>query len=105
MTDDDLDADREDKEEATGEDHELGDSLWEELGLPGPPFQDEKLAPKVDLELLNKLVRHELPKAKADAVYDLIYSFRSWNFAHAEILMAQYSRLHGGDAGKDEGDD
>jgi hypothetical protein len=55
--------------------------------------------------LLNKLVRHELPKAKADAVYDLIYSFRSWNFAHAEILMAQYSRLHGGDAGKDEGDD
>ncbi|MEX2118237.1 MAG: hypothetical protein WD847_01400 [Pirellulales bacterium] len=101
MTDDDLPEDedldfQEDEDlEDEDEDDELGDTLWDELERDRPAFMDEKLAPKIDFELLTKLVRRELPGPIADSVYQLIYAFQSWNFAHYEILMAEHKRLYG----------
>ena len=62
---------------------------------PPRQFQDESLAPEVDRELLQALVRRELTEETARAVYHLIHSFRSWNEAHAQILIEEFRRTQG----------
>jgi len=52
-------------------------------------FLDESLAPPVDDELLIALVRRQLSRDEARDVYELIYSFRSWNAAHNRILITE----------------
>ena len=44
---------------------EENQSLWEELGLPEPPFLDKSRAPPVDRELIRQMVRCELPEKRA----------------------------------------
>ena len=62
---------------------------------PPGEFQDESLAPEVDHDLLRALVRRELTEETARGVYHLIHSFRSWNEAHAQILIEEFRRTHG----------
>ena len=71
---------------------ELRQTLWEEFGLAPPAYRNESLAPEVDRDLLQKLVRRELPDKTARVVYWLVYSFRSWTDAHAEIVVSEFRR-------------
>lgn len=64
-------------------------------GLALTQFKDESLAPEVDHDLLRALVRHELDEPTARSVYEFIYSFKSWNEAHTEILSDEFRRNHG----------
>lgn len=77
-------------------DDERGDeetrSLWADLGLPEPAYLDERLAPKVDRELLVKLVRNELPASVARVAYRLIVMFASWSDVHDEVLAEKARR-------------
>lgn len=66
------------------------ETLLDWLNKPRPPFKDESLAPAVDRELLWRLVRDELPEDQERGCYRLIYSFRSWDQAHTEILTQHY---------------
>ncbi len=68
----------------------LPESLLVELDKPRPPFKDESLAPAVERALLWRLVRGELSDAEAEGAYRLVYSFRSWDEAHTEILVQHY---------------
>lgn len=67
------------------------------LDQPRPPFVDESRAPPVDRDLLWALVRDELSEAEQRGAYRLIYSFRSWDAAHSEILVAHYHQTQGRD--------
>lgn len=67
-------------------------SLWDELGLPEPPFLDESKAPPVDRELLRQMVRHELPEPRAKAISKLVVLFKSWSDAHLEIFREETDR-------------
>lgn len=53
-------------------------------------FEDDALAPPVDEALLTALVRRELSRDEARDVFKLIYAFKSWNSAHARILIAEF---------------
>lgn len=64
-------------------------SLWDELGLPEPPFLDESRAPALDRELLRQMVRHELPEPRAKEVSKLVVLFKSWSDAHLEIFREE----------------
>lgn len=70
-------------------------SLPEELerlrNLPDA-FRDESLAPEVDRDLLLALVRRQLSEDDSRLLYRLIYSFRSWNEAHAQVLIEEFQR-------------
>ena len=59
-------------------------------GMTGQKWQDERLAPPVDEELLRALVRRELSTEEAREVYRRIHSFRSWSEAHARILVKEF---------------
>ena len=52
-------------------------------------FEDDSLAPPVDVSLLTAVVRRELSRDEARDVYELIYAFESWNAAHTRILVAE----------------
>ncbi|MEX2119897.1 MAG: hypothetical protein WD847_09915 [Pirellulales bacterium] len=90
---DDLDTDDLDPDDADDADiDELLERQWEALGLPPPVYEDERLAPEVDFKVLHKLVRRELPDQMAAAAFKLVYTFRSWSFAHARVLMEEAKR-------------
>lgn len=72
------------------------ETLLDWLNKPRPPFKDESLAPIVDRELLWKLVRDELPEDQERGAYRLIYSFRSWDEVHTEILTEHYHQTKDG---------
>ena len=67
-------------------------SLWDELGLPEPPFLDESKAPPIDRELLRQMVRRELPEPRAKAVSKLVVLFKSWADAHREVRREESRR-------------
>ena len=62
-------------------------ALWDDLGLPEPPFLDESLAPPLDRELIRQMVRHELPEEREKAIGKLVVLFKSWSDAHREIVL------------------
>lgn len=68
--------------------------LLERLHRAPDAFLDESLAPEVDRDLLQALVRRELPEADARLVYRLIHSFQSWNEAHTQVLIEEFRRPH-----------
>lgn len=70
-------------------------TLWQELGLPEPRFEDERTAPAVDRDLLGRLVRKELSEDASRDVYRLIVSYASWRDAHAQVVANEYRRQHG----------
>ncbi len=77
------------------DDEEGGDenqSLWEELGLPEPPFLDEGRAPPVDRDLIRQMVRRELPEERAKELGKLVVLFKSWSDAHVEIVREELQR-------------
>ena len=55
-----------------------------------PPYRDEKLAPRVDHDLLLALVRKQLPDQTARDVYLLVESFKSWSDAYCELLAREF---------------
>lgn len=67
-------------------------SFWHELGLPEPRRLPESFAPKVDVELLRRLLRNQLPKPFALNVIRLIEAFESWSKAHCDIALEEYHR-------------
>jgi hypothetical protein len=73
-------------------DNEEVRSLWDELGLPEPPFFDENKAPPVDRELLRQLVRRELSEERDKAVGKLVVLFKSWSDAHLEVVREESRR-------------
>jgi hypothetical protein len=52
-------------------------------------WSDESLAPAIDQTLLQKLIRRELPEAKARDVYRFVHSFASWNDAYNKAVVAE----------------
>ena len=70
-------------------------SLWDELGLPEPPFLDESRAPPLDRELIRQMVRHELPEEREKEVGKLVVLFKSWSDAHYEIILEEMARRRG----------
>lgn len=84
----------------TAESHDEGGdeefrSLWAELGLPEPEFLDESRAPPVNRELIEKLMRNELPRKAADEVYGCIVLFQSWSDAHKQVVDEELRRRAG----------
>ena len=77
-----------------GEDR-LDPGLLEGMADPAREFQDESLAPEVDYDLLRALVRKEVTEQTARAIYHLIHSFKSWNEAHAQLLIEEFRRTQG----------
>lgn len=59
-------------------------------------YRDEQFAPDVDHKLLYALVRKELAEDLARSVYRLIHSFKSWDDAHARILIEEFQRTEQG---------
>lgn len=55
-------------------------------------YRDEQFAPDVDHKLLYALVRKKLSEDSARSVYRLIHSFKSWDDAHAQILIEEFQR-------------
>ncbi|MDA7977944.1 MAG: hypothetical protein MPJ50_04135 [Pirellulales bacterium] len=79
-------------------------SLLDLLAKPRPKFRDESLAPVVDRNLLWALVRNKLPEAEQRGAYRLIYSFRSWDEAHTEILTEHYHQTVANKDATDKGE-
>ena len=67
------------------------------LRLISPDFRDESLAPEVDENLIDALIRQELAGEDARLVYRLIESFKSWSDAHEKILVRDFRSRHGAD--------
>ena len=76
---------------------DVGSSIWKLLNLPPPRASDPRDAPEVDLELLRKLVRKEIPKDSVGPAYMLIHAFDSWKEAFAQIVIEEFR----GGVGKD----
>lgn len=55
-------------------------------------FRDDRLAPEIDRNLLQRLVRNELTVEASRAVFRLIHSFESWRNAHADIVVEEFRR-------------
>jgi hypothetical protein len=55
-----------------------------------PAFCDERLAPEVDQELLQALVRKELPDGTARDTLRFVESFKSWSDAYCELLAREF---------------
>jgi hypothetical protein len=66
--------------------------LFARLSSTPLAFEDERLAPDVDRDVLVSLVRGELPEDEARVIYRLVYSFKSWCDAHTEVLAEQSRR-------------
>ena len=69
-------------------------SLWDELGVPEPPFLDESRAPSVDRDCIRQMVRRELPEPRAKEVSRLVVLFKSWSDVHLEVLREETRRRH-----------
>ena len=80
-------------------DDERGDddkrSLWDDLGLPEPPFLDESGAPPLDRELIRQMVRHELSEEREKAIGKLVVLFESWSDAYDEIVRDELRQRRG----------
>lgn len=63
--------------------------LLDDLDKASPVFEDESIAPEVAHEVLLALARGELPDDQARLIYRLVYTFKSWRDAHAEILIKE----------------
>ena len=57
-----------------------------------PIYQDESIAPEVAHDTLVALARSELPEDQAKLIYRLVYTFKSWHDAYAEILTKEPHR-------------
>jgi hypothetical protein len=55
-------------------------------------WSDESLAPAIDERLLQELVQGKLAEPKARALYRLIHSFKSWDEAHTQAMLAEQRR-------------
>jgi hypothetical protein len=80
--------------EPSGPDDEA--SLWSQLGLPEPPYLDERREPPINRALLLRLIRRELTSEQARAVYWLVVSFVSWRDAHAQLVAEEFRRRPAG---------
>ncbi|HVA51834.1 MAG TPA: hypothetical protein VNH11_36165 [Pirellulales bacterium] len=69
--------------------HQSDPGPWEMLGIPEPPFLDDRMAPQVDRQFLQKFVRGELPKPSAEIAARLVLLFASWHGAHQELLASE----------------
>jgi hypothetical protein len=69
-------------------------SLWKLFNLPEPRRYDDLDAPEVDRQLLGKLIRKELSRDAAAAVYMLIDAFDSWRKAFAELVIEDFHEKH-----------
>jgi hypothetical protein len=65
-------------------------SIWKLFNLPEPRRYPDRYAPKVDRELLLRLVRKELPRNSARAVYRLIDAFDCWRQTFAELVVKDF---------------
>jgi hypothetical protein len=65
---------------------------WEMLGISEPALLDDRLAPRVDREFLQRFVGGELPEPAADAARRLVVLFPSWREAHKELLAQVRAR-------------
>lgn len=62
-------------------------TLWEDIGIPPPEYQDESTAPRVDRELLLAYERGELTREQRRKLHLLLDKYPSWADAHAKILV------------------
>ena len=68
----------------------LPPSLWSALGLPAPRRSDDKYAPKVDRQLIRRLLDRKLSAPAVDATYRLIHAFDSWKVAYAQMVIESF---------------
>lgn len=87
MTDDPSDFER---PLSADERAQLERPLPELLGVE-PDYAPEELAPPVDVALLRRFDRRELPAAESQMVAQLIASYRSWHAAWGELLRSYSS--------------
>ena len=69
-------------------------SIWKVFNLPEPRRGDDRNAPEVDRQLVLKLVRRELPRDAAGAVYMLIDAFDSWRKAFVELVAEDFRQKY-----------
>jgi hypothetical protein len=55
-----------------------------------PELTEDNQAPPVDEELIGALVRHELSKAEARQVYELIYCCPDWKAVYMRLVLEDY---------------
>lgn len=64
------------------------DSLLRELGIAMEvSFLPDTSAPPVDKELVELIVRNELPAEQARAVLELVVLYRPWHEAYTKLLV------------------
>jgi hypothetical protein len=68
------------------------EALLERLHRTPPQFEEERLAPPVDRDLLRSLARRELSEAAARPVFRLILRFQSWRDAYKLLLVEEFHR-------------
>jgi hypothetical protein len=67
-------------------------TIWEQVGLPPPEYEDERNAPPVDRAALQALVEKKLPEDQVRELYRLTFRFRSWADALAELDLASLKK-------------